>query len=260
MTRSPRALGLITALLLVALPLPSNAMSMRFGGANDGGIVWDGGGDAGTMNNNCGALGLLCDTNGLILSDVDQILANLTVREDGYIFSRFDLSLVLSLPSTPSAAVTNACTSELGAGACGNLTPTFLQNHNLGLAKNLQDAISVPDETAWAAVLPFASSITALTPLTLNIGDVSPFYLTDASKDFLRAAGVLDALGAAHAGLSLSFDLETQNEFRRLGFDVEGQPAAVAAVPEPASMLLLGSGLAGMVARRYRRRHTAAQS
>jgi hypothetical protein len=243
--------SVIAAFVLIGLPSSARASSFTFGGGGiDGMFIWDDIADVGTMNNQCNASHPQCKTEALgPFTDGSEIVAQV-VFDAPVEFSKFELFLLLTvdesaLPATCSPApAPPTAYHEITGPVCQSVADFKTNFPN----DDHQDFNINPSPTGvpqGVAILPFVPTpgVPGILSGTLSL------LLTDPSQDFLEANAALWA--TARAGFAVSF-LE-ENIIVAIPFTAS-LGSTPAAVPEPTSLLLLGSGLAGAVARRYRRR------
>jgi hypothetical protein len=234
---------LVTALATLALsfhPAPASASIFEFNGAGvDGSMVWDDLFDVSTSNSDCfGSVD--CFT-----TKFSDLLTPLTLVVTGFGPDLFlnDVYLLFSLPAGSVDCTLFAHCGTLSSPDTLASVPTFDQPSDL-------DKIGASDTDPWAGV----RQIIAVDVLSAPVlaADLPGGVITPPPNflDGLPLALIADS----RVGFAVSFNFQPQID----NFVVSIPLAAPAAVPEPTSLLLLGSGLAGAVARRYRRRTNAA--
>lgn len=241
--------------MVVVMPRDSYAGLFSFDGSGTlGGFVWDGDADVGTMNNDgCPIVGpsdpVPC------FSDVFTVLPGVTLADLRVVVTSgspdFEddplLQPALAIAFTLSGVQCSAFSSL--SLTCG-LLPDVLPGDEKPTDQNSNDVGYYLDPT---------DPTTLVTPEILLV----PIFLGAQASgggfgpnpaDFVGVDPALVAL-LNNSRIGVTFRLNANSDFS-LSF---GQIAPTA-VPEPASLLLVGSGVASAVGRRYRRRSKTARS
>jgi hypothetical protein len=233
-------LAVVAFALLSAHPSPAQAAFIFNGFSGEGGIVWDGGFDVSTSNSNCGGTGSLCSSLQLTaLTDPDTLQVVVSGGSPTLTFSQVFMVFGFPLNSVNCSDFTYCGT--LTSGGLNTLSSVFT-----GFA-----ALDNLDQPGGASGAPEGNSqIVAVLTSPL---DATHFVLP---ADFWDAFTTLSFDGV-RVGVVANFTGADGTPFT---LDVVDPNAVTAPVPEPASLLLLGSGLAGVVARRCRRRNSSSQA
>jgi hypothetical protein len=234
-------LALFVTAFITASPTTASASEFSFLDDGPGGIIiWDGALDVATMQNQCPQQLCITTALGAITPEALRVLVSLG---SPVTFSSFSLNLVLSLPSAgfPSA---DCATYQIGCQTAFS----FLNGYN---------GFECLDQGVLANCAPDPGTHSvAILPMGLvgggSVGNGSQFEFQLSSRNFLNAH--LALWQTARIGFQAFFQEDLADGQFAVPFTLSLQDTSTpAAVPEPGTMLLLGSGLA-MTARRLRRR------
>jgi PEP-CTERM motif len=249
-----RTIGLALALLTFLFqPATAHASEFEFNGAGLGGmIIWDGDYAVSTSNNGCLFTLLNCETNQFLLTNPGNlhIVVNGPADTDLQITSLFmvlGLAPGTNLPACDLNGVDVQCGSFMDFTTLADL----YNNGDLTHANARQEDQNAPGYTDPNVTIPDSLLVYLRMALPPSInGLTQTFDLNLGSSAFLADLIALNPGLQAYIGLDLQF-IEIPN-LRAFTAGVVNE-ATPAAVPEPGTMLLLGSGLA-VAARRLRRR------
>jgi hypothetical protein len=227
-----RLLTTVAAAFLVLLSARAEASSFYLNGEDgnpgfDGIIIWDEVGNIRTMNTDC-AIAQNCQTNPFGGANAASIVIRLSIDSPVTIELRFN---ALYLTYTTVAG----CDNNLGVD-CVDPTAHLSQFNpccSPGAPQNVQALYRIP-------VLTSQQVVTDGQVFTIDI---------PASQNFLNS---LASLQTSHLGFELDFSLQELEDTLRKGFRLAIDDLRDVAVPEPATLLLVASGL-GAIARRRRR-------
>jgi len=237
MKRSGPIYSLLAFVLLLSVPHSVEASRFDFdGGTNEGIIIFDGNFDVSTMQNGCSFL-KECKTGFGLDASVRVLL-----RESNFTFLDIQqLFLVISPMGVDT--LPGDCAAYLGSSACGTIGSIF-PNKGLDADNVRYTQDNLPDDypTNFARPIALLRVLPGDAPSLVVTGDTD-FGLTLAAQQFLNA----------HPGLQWEVGFWAQYEgLRQESFSliIERQTA----VPEPGSLVLIGTGITALAARVRRRR------